>query len=120
MLKITIEDSSLELRFRLEGNLAGAWVTELRQVWQTAASTTNGRSTVADLTDVDFVDECGEKLLADMHHAGVGLVGVTPLIQAVMEEITGSVHCGTVEGSRFPQVAHVTRSSVAGSDPGEV
>jgi len=119
MLKITLEDSSTELRFRLEGNLAGPWVGELRQVWQTAASTTAGRSTVADLSDVDFVDECGQSLLADMHHAGVGLVGVTPLMQAVMEEITNSVHCATVEG-RSPLAAHVFRTSVARGDPGEV
>ena len=119
MLKITIEDSSRELRFRLEGNLAGPWVGELRQVWQTAASTTAGRTTVADLTDVDFVNESGQTLLAEMHHAGVGLVGVTPIIQAVMEEITNSVHCATVEG-RSPLSAHVYRSSVARGDPGEV
>ena len=119
MLKITIEDGSRELRFRLEGKLSGAWVNELRQVWQTASSTTAGRSTVADLSDVDFVDDCGHSLLAEMHHAGVGLVGVTPLIRAVMEEITDSVQCGTVEG-RSPLAAHVNRSSVAGGDPGEV
>jgi anti-anti-sigma regulatory factor len=119
MLKITLEDSSRELRFRLEGKLAGAWVGELRQVWQTAASTTVGRSTVVDLTDVDFVDESGQMLLSDMHHNGVGLVGVTPIMQSVMEEITSSVHCGTVE-DRSLLASHVFRTSVAGGDPGEV
>ncbi len=119
MLKITIEDSSRELRFRLEGKLAGPWVGELRQVWQTAASTTAGRSTVTDLSDVDFVDECGQALLREMHHGGVGLVGVTPIMQAVMEEITESVHCATVE-ERSPLASNVFRTSVARSDPGEV
>jgi len=119
MLKITIEDSSRELRFRLEGRLAGLWVAELRQVWQTAASTTAGRSTVADLSDIDFVDDCGAVLLADMHHAGVGLVGVTPLIKALLEEITDSVPCGTVE-DRSPLSSHVFRAPLAGGDSGEI
>jgi len=43
-------------RLKLEGKLAGLWVGELQQCWQTAASTTHGRSTVVDLRDVDFVE----------------------------------------------------------------
>jgi hypothetical protein len=54
-----------------------------------------------------------------MHHNGVGLVAVTPIMQSVMEEITNSVHCGTVE-DRFPLTFHVFRTSVARGDPGEV
>src|ERR1035437_83887 len=82
MLKITLHDSSQELRFQLEGRLSGAWVGELRQCWQTAASTTHGRSTLLDLDEVDFVDPSGQILLTEMHRAGVRIRAATPLIPA--------------------------------------
>src|ERR1043166_961105 len=96
MLKITLHDSAAELRFRLEGRLSGAWVGELRQCWQTARSTTGGRGTVVDLHDVDFIDEGGQALLAEMHHQGVRLQASTPLIQGVVEETCGESCCGRV------------------------
>lgn len=71
MLKITLHDSARELKFRLEGRLAGLWAGELRQCWQTAASTTGGRPTVVDLREVDFVDAGGRAVLAEMHAHGV-------------------------------------------------
>ena len=66
MLKITLHDSADEFRLCLEGKLSGPWVGELRQCWQTASSTTQGRRTVLDLREVDFVDAAGESLLCDM------------------------------------------------------
>lgn len=99
MLKITLHDSPHELRFRLEGRLSGAWVAELRQSWQTAASTTQGRTTVLDLCDVDFIDAEGQALIADMHRQGVRLKAVTPLIRSLVEEIERSARCGRVEGT---------------------
>jgi anti-anti-sigma regulatory factor len=98
MLKITLHDSSTELRFRLEGKLSGPWVTELRQCWQTASSTTGGRKTVVDLRDVDFVDADGQRLLAEMHCHEVRLQAVTPLIRTLVEEVCAEVGCVTVEG----------------------
>ena len=83
MLKITIHDSAGELRFRLEGRLSGPWVDELRQSWQTGASTTEGRKTILDLRDVDFVDSPGQSLVAEMRRSGVQVVAVTPLIQSL-------------------------------------
>jgi len=96
MLKITILDSAAELCFRLEGKLSGAWVAELRQSWQTAMSTTVGRRTVCDLAEVDFVDEAGQDLLAAMHDAGVELKASTPLMSALVDEISGRQRCATV------------------------
>ena len=99
MLKITIHDSAAEFRFHLEGRLSGPWVEELRQCWQTAASTTGGRATVLDLCDVDFVDPAGQRLLSEMHAHEVRLVAATPLIQAVVEEVCRACGCGAVAGS---------------------
>jgi anti-anti-sigma regulatory factor len=95
MLKITLLDSAEEFRLRLEGKLSGPWVFELRQCWETACSTTAGRRTVVDLRDVDYVDQAGELLLADMHRREVELVAVTPLIRTVVEECV--LRCDRVE-----------------------
>ncbi len=97
MLKITLLDSSAELRLRLEGKLSGPWVTELRQCWLTASSTTAGRETVVDLRDVDFVDAEGQQLLAEMHGRHVELVAASPLIRSMLEEICRPSGCVTVE-----------------------
>ena len=96
MLKITLLDSAGEFRLRLEGKLAGPWVSELRQCWETASSTTAGRKTVVDLREVDYVDDAGGLLLADMHGREVELVAITPLIRTVVEECTQ--RCDRVEG----------------------
>lgn len=88
MLKITIHDSPEIFRFQLEGKLAGAWVRELEQCWRTANSTTAGKRLVVDLTDTDFVDETGKRLLAEMHEHGANFVAVTPLISGVVAEIS--------------------------------
>jgi ABC-type transporter Mla MlaB component len=116
MLKITLHDSSRELRFKLEGKLSGPWVRELQQCWQTAASTTLGRSTVLDMGDVDFVDPAGQSLLAEMHRHGVRLLARTPLIQSLVEEVSGGVCCGTVEEKRAGH-DDFRRNDTTGPDP---
>jgi len=117
MLKITLHDSAEELRLKLEGKLAGLWVGELQQCWQTAASTTHGRSTVVDLRDVDFVDPDGQSLLAEMHRQGVRLVAVTPLIQALIREISGQPRCGTVEEKSARRSHALASPDTAGRHP---
>jgi anti-anti-sigma regulatory factor len=99
MLKITLHDSAGEFRLNLEGRLAGPWVRELELCWRTASSTTGGRRTVVDLADVDFVDSDGEVILTQMHSAGVELVGETPLICAMLEQVCRTGRCDRV-GSR--------------------
>jgi ABC-type transporter Mla MlaB component len=111
MLKITLHDTANELRLRLEGKLAGLWVAELGQCWQTAASTTAGRRTVLDLREVDFVDEEGQALLCRMSRAGVKFLTATPLIRDIV------TRCATVEDKLSPR-DHVPASlDKHGSDP---
>ncbi len=97
MLKITLHDSAGEFRLKLEGRLSGPWVRELEQCWKTASSTTQGRKTVVDLGEVDFVDPPGQDLLAVMHAEGVEMEAVTPLICSVLKEVCQAPACGTVE-----------------------
>jgi len=98
MLRITLHDSARELRIKLEGKLSGPWVEELHQCWRTASSTTAGRTTSLDLSDVDFVDAAGQVLLSEMHLRGVRLDAATPLILALVEEGLHRAGCATVEG----------------------
>ncbi|MGA8581683.1 MAG: STAS domain-containing protein, partial [Bryobacteraceae bacterium] len=97
MLRITIHDSARELRMKLEGKLSGPWVEELRQCWRTASSTTAGRTTSLDLSEVDFVDDAGQELLSEMRRQGVRLDAATPLIRALVEEGIEPACCATVE-----------------------
>ena len=97
MLKITLHDTALEFRLKLEGRLSGAWVRELEQCWRTASSTTEGRKTVVDLAEVDFIDPAGQNLLSRMHTEGVEMEAVTPLICSVLKEACRSAPCGSVE-----------------------
>ncbi len=109
MLKITLHDSASELRFTLEGKLAGPWVGELGQCWRTALSIAKERRTVVDLRDVDFVDEEGQALLAEMHQKGVALVAVSPLMRAIVDDLASRGRYDTVE-----EPSHVARSQTAG------
>lgn len=97
MLKITLLDSAEEFRFRLEGKLSGPWVGELRQCWVTASSTTEGRRTVVDLREVEYVDRDGEVLLGEMSREGVALDASTPFMQAIVQQIAGGAGYGRVE-----------------------
>jgi len=87
MLRVTIHDSPVELRFHLEGRLAGAWVREAAQCWETAQSKIAGRLAVVDLEDVGFVDAEGEQLLAAMHCQGAKLRAACPMMAHLIEEI---------------------------------
>lgn len=117
MLKITMHDSAGELRFRLEGRLCGPWVNELRQCWQTATSTTEGRRTVLDLLEVDFVDSEGQALMADMSSRGVRLLAVSPLILSLIEEISPASGCGTVEEKPARRTDAFASVITSGRDP---
>ena len=88
MLRITIHDSQETLRFQLEGKLSGPWVRELEQCWRTTTSPGIDKRLIVDLTDTDFVDDGGKRLLATMHKNGVQFVTVTPLMSGVVSEIS--------------------------------
>ena len=117
MLKITLHDASAEFRLCLEGKLSGPWAGELRQCWQTAASTTAGRRTVVDLREVDFVDSEGEAVLADMCASGVRFLADTPVIQGALREAARASRCVTVEEPAPRTSDGLLRSDTSGPDP---
>lgn len=89
MLRITVHESPDGIVLRLEGRLAGPWVRELELCWRSAQPDVRGRIVTVDLSDVDFVDAAGQRLLGAMHVAGVKLIACTPMLAHMVADITG-------------------------------
>ncbi|RPJ35802.1 MAG: hypothetical protein EHM35_09000 [Planctomycetaceae bacterium] len=90
MLRITLHETTDQLRVELEGRLAGAWVCELEHCWYTAKASHPNRKFAVDLTSVTFIDQTGRYLLQLMHRDGVSLVASGLMLQDILDHITGS------------------------------
>ena len=73
MLRASYSNDAAGQRWQLCGRLAGSWVDELRACWLKSRRNPGAR-VVLDLTDVTFIDEAGEELLAEMLSAGAEFV----------------------------------------------
>lgn len=83
MLRITIDNTTTEIHFLLEGSLAGPWITELRDVVLSSDSTPNLIS--LNLTNVHFADEQGLSLLRELIAWGVTLRAASPFIRELLK-----------------------------------
>ena len=90
MVRITMDDRGAQLHLKLEGRLAGAWVTELEQCWRTYAARSPHKLLVVDLTDTEFVDLTGKYLLTLMHQSGVEFAARNQYMNALLAEIRGT------------------------------
>jgi len=89
MLRITVTPESDVIRLKLEGDLAGAWVTELEQSWRAAHSTRGDRRLNLDLTAVERVDMAGKYLLALLRYSGAHLIASGALMTEIVRTIAG-------------------------------
>ncbi|MCC7499318.1 MAG: hypothetical protein IT160_17175 [Bryobacterales bacterium] len=89
MLRITLHDQPEALTLQLEGQLAAAWVAELRRSWKTTASVRGNRRLMVDLTSVTYVDQEGTRLLETLHRQGVEFLSAGPMMRALVHKITG-------------------------------
>jgi len=89
MLRITVTPESDVIRLKLEGDLAGAWVTELEESWRAAHSTRGDRRLNLDLTAVANVDMAGKYLLALLHYSGAHLIASGALMTELVRTIAG-------------------------------
>jgi hypothetical protein len=92
MLRITSRDADGEWVLKLEGCLAGPWVSELDTCWREALHT--NRPMRVDLTDVCHVDDAGRELMTLMYHAGAHFVATGCLIPELVREISEAVGNG--------------------------
>ena len=74
MLRVAYSDTAKGQRWNLCGKLAGPWVDELRSCWRQARERSPRARATVDLKEVMFIDEAGERLLAEMESAGAKLV----------------------------------------------
>jgi anti-anti-sigma regulatory factor len=89
MLRITLQHGHDEVRLKLEGDLAGAWVPEVEDAWRAAHSTLDGRSLCLDLTAVTHVDGAGKYLLALVRGRGATLVASGTAMKELVRTIAG-------------------------------
>ncbi len=88
MLRITVHDNQESLIFQLEGRLAGAWVKETEQCWQSTLAHQRKRILRVDLTDVTFIDDAGKACLAAMYRQGAEFVAADCMTKEIVAEIT--------------------------------
>jgi anti-anti-sigma regulatory factor len=103
MLRISVQNGPLTTRFKLEGKLAHEWVSEAAKAWSALTAINGQKKVIVDLFDVEFVDDLGTQLLAQMNHAGAELVGSGPMISALIEEIEGNELLQTCEEKELEQ-----------------
>ena len=92
MLKITVLQAPGKITLKLEGNLSGAWVSELEDAWCAAASDGTGRTTCLDLAAVDAIDAAGRYLLLLIHDRGAQVIGSGGKVLDSLVEIVESWH----------------------------
>jgi anti-anti-sigma regulatory factor len=97
MLKISENKPDPQtVMLRLEGQIIGPWVDELKQVCAPLAK--NGYRLALDLEGVAFVDEAGLSTLARLAEQGAKLLNATPFVAA---QLSGSDPGGR-PGDGFP------------------
>jgi hypothetical protein len=74
MFRACYSDNADAQRWSLYGRLAGPWVDELRLCWKQARERAPLARAIVDLKEVTFIDQAGEKLLAEMRGAGAKLI----------------------------------------------
>jgi len=87
MLKITNSVTVDEERWILSGQLAGAWVAELRSNWEQVRDRSGGRRYVIDLRDVTLIDESGEGLLGELRNDGAEFVAKGVYTKHILENL---------------------------------
>ena len=88
MLRITVHDNPGRLTVQLEGKLAGRWVRELEDCWQSTMASRHKPALRFDLRGLSYIDAAGKEFLAAIHTEGVEFLASGCLIKAVVAEIT--------------------------------
>src|SRR5438105_322340 len=100
MLRITLRGNPGSLTVRLEGRLAGPWVREVEDCWQSTWASQRKPVLCFDLTAVTFIDAAGKQFLAAMHNEGAEFLASGCMTRAVVAEITQSNFSSVTGNSR--------------------
>jgi ABC-type transporter Mla MlaB component len=90
MLRITVEPEPDRIRLKLEGDLAGTWVSEVEDCWRATRAMRGDRALDLDLTAVRHVDRAGRYLLGLLCCNGAHLIAagtqMTDLVRAIKDD----------------------------------
>jgi hypothetical protein len=95
MLRISVQNESGTVTFKLEGKLAGIWVRELEDCWHSIRDTVLNPNERFDLTDITYIDAAGKAFLAARHAEGAKLLATGCLMRAFTAEISGNAKSDT-------------------------
>jgi hypothetical protein len=90
MLRLTAHNNPGSLTVQVEGRLAGPWVRELEDCWQSILASECQPVLLVDLTRVTFIDAAGKKFLAAMRTKRAAFLTCGCLMRAVVAEITSA------------------------------
>ena len=93
MLRISREttaDNENEVLLRIEGQVTGLWVEEVRRTCYEAIGVNGrrGNPLMLDLADVSFIDADGVALLRELAARGAGLVNGSLFVMEQLKEVT--------------------------------
>jgi hypothetical protein len=94
MLRATLHDSDDVLVMKLEGCLAGPWVSEAYRAWLEMGRTRNGRPVHVDLRGICHLDDEGRKLLALMHLDGAEFMTSGCVLPEIVREVSERADAG--------------------------
>jgi anti-anti-sigma regulatory factor len=86
MMKIQMTELDGQLILQVEGRVAGAFVPELENCWQTARANRPDSKISVDLKSVTCIDRAGRYLLQLMHSRGVGFLRAGLATQDILRQ----------------------------------
>ena len=98
MLRVITERHADRCRLDLHGTLGGEWVGVLEQHWRSLKDEAPSPAVTLVLSNVDFIDAAGERLLRRMADAGVEFVAAGCLTRYVVDGLKPAVR--EAEGGR--------------------
>src|SRR5262245_18053660 len=97
MLRITVQAEPDRIRLKLEGALAGLWVSELEDAWRATRASRGDRPLDLDLTAVAHVDRAGKYLLGLLRCSGARLITsgmqMAELVRTLEDDWPGPERC---------------------------
>lgn len=87
LLRISVHNKPKEVTIKLEGNVVGPWVGEVRRAWLSLGPRLKSKRLWVDLCGVTVVDRAGAQLLVDIRKSGARFRADTPLTKYFIEEI---------------------------------
>jgi hypothetical protein len=90
MFRACYSDTAGTQLWSLHGRLTGPWVDELRSCWRQARERAPLARAIVDLKEVTFIDQAGEKLLAEMRGAGAKLIATGVEHQHLIATLEGT------------------------------